>query len=64
MRIQRSPECSSRCVSRWSSPWQTMMTTPANEIAKEIEGVYRAGMDVKYFPSLPSRATIYDKPLQ
>lgn len=36
----------------------------AAEVRKEIEAVYKAGVDVGYFPSLPSSATIYDKPLQ
>jgi ABC-type nitrate/sulfonate/bicarbonate transport system substrate-binding protein len=36
----------------------------AAEVRKEIEGVYRAGVEIGYFPSLPSRTTIYDKPLQ
>jgi NitT/TauT family transport system substrate-binding protein len=37
---------------------------PAAEVKKEIEAVYKAGIDVGYFPSQPSSATIYDKPLQ
>jgi NitT/TauT family transport system substrate-binding protein len=37
---------------------------PSAEVKKEIEAVYKAGIDVGYFPSLPSSATIYDKPLQ
>jgi NitT/TauT family transport system substrate-binding protein len=36
----------------------------AGDIRKEIEAVYKAGIDVGYFPSLPSSATIYDKPIQ
>jgi NitT/TauT family transport system substrate-binding protein len=36
----------------------------ASEVRKEIEAVYRAGMEVGYFPSLPSSTTVYDKPLQ
>jgi NitT/TauT family transport system substrate-binding protein len=35
----------------------------ANEVRKEIEGVYRAGVEVGYFPSLPSAETIYAKPI-
>jgi ABC-type nitrate/sulfonate/bicarbonate transport system substrate-binding protein len=35
----------------------------ANEVRKEIEGVYRAGIEVGYFPSLPSSETIYAKPM-
>ena len=34
----------------------------AAEIRKEIEGVYQAGIDVGYFPALPSTTTVYDKP--
>lgn len=36
----------------------------ANEMRKEIEAVYRSGMEIKYFPSMPSAASIYDKPVQ
>ncbi|MBI2210166.1 MAG: ABC transporter substrate-binding protein [Deltaproteobacteria bacterium] len=36
----------------------------AGEVRKEIEAVYRAGIDAGYFPSLPSSATVYDKPVQ
>lgn len=35
----------------------------ASEVRKEIEAVYRAGIDVGYFPSQPSDLTIYDKPI-
>jgi NitT/TauT family transport system substrate-binding protein len=38
--------------------------TSASDVRKEIEAVYRAGMEVGYFPSLPSSTTVYDKPLQ
>jgi len=39
-----------------------MSLAPAGENAGEIEAVYRARVDVKYFPSLPASATIYQKP--
>jgi ABC-type nitrate/sulfonate/bicarbonate transport system substrate-binding protein len=35
----------------------------AAEVRKEIEAVYKAGVDVGYFPSLPSLQTAYDKPM-
>jgi ABC-type nitrate/sulfonate/bicarbonate transport system substrate-binding protein len=35
----------------------------AAEVTKEIDAVYRAGVDVGYFPSLPSHDTIYAKPI-
>jgi len=38
-----------------------MSLAPANEVRKEIEAVYKAGIDVGYFPGMPSSTTIYDK---
>jgi len=35
----------------------------ANEVRKEIEAVYKAGIDVGYFPTMPSKGSIYDKPI-
>ena len=35
-----------------------------NVIRKEIEAVYKAGMEINYLPSMPSAASIYDKPLK
>jgi NitT/TauT family transport system substrate-binding protein len=40
-----------------------MSLAPGNDIRKEIEAVYRAGIDVGYFPAMPSSATIYGKPI-
>ena len=40
-----------------------MKLTKASEIRKDIEAVYKAGMEIKYLPSMPSAASIYDKPL-
>ena len=40
-----------------------MSLASASEVRKEIEGVYRAGVEVGYFPSLPSGETIYAKPI-
>jgi len=36
----------------------------ATEIKKEIEAVYRAGVDLGYLAKMPSAASIYDKPVQ
>ena len=33
----------------------------ASDVRKEIEAVYRAGIDVGYFPAMPSSDTIYGK---
>ena len=41
-----------------------MSVVPAGEVAKQIDAVYRAGIDVGYFKAMPSNDTIYDKPLQ
>jgi NitT/TauT family transport system substrate-binding protein len=38
-----------------------MSLAPARDIRHEIEAVYKAGIDVGYFPALPSSVTIYDK---
>jgi ABC-type nitrate/sulfonate/bicarbonate transport system substrate-binding protein len=40
-----------------------MSLAPGNDIRKEVEAVYKAGIDVGYFPAMPSSATIYDKPI-
>ncbi len=36
----------------------------ASDIRKEIEAVYKAGIEVNYFDKMPSAASIYDKPVQ
>jgi len=41
-----------------------MQFKAANVIKKEIEAVYKAGMEINYLPSMPSSASIYDKPLK
>ena len=41
-----------------------MNVAPAGDMAKQIEAVYKAGMDVGYFKSAPSNDTIYAKPMK
>jgi len=41
-----------------------MKLTKAGEVRKDIEAVYKAGMEINYLPSMPSGASIYDKPLK
>ncbi len=41
-----------------------MKLTKATDIKKDIEAVYKAGMEINYLPSMPSAASIYDKPLK
>jgi NitT/TauT family transport system substrate-binding protein len=41
-----------------------MSVVGANEVRKQIEAVYKAGIDVGYLKVQPSGATIYDKPLK
>jgi hypothetical protein len=41
-----------------------MSLAPADEIRSEIEAVYKAGIDVGYFPSMPSNETVYGKPIR
>lgn len=41
-----------------------MSVIPAGDVAKQIEAVYKAGVDVGYFKSQPSSDTIYQKPMK
>jgi len=41
-----------------------MNVVPAGEVGKQIDAVYKAGVDVGYFKTLPSNDTIYDKPMK
>ena len=41
-----------------------MSVVPAGEVAKQIDAVYKAGVDVGYFKAMPSNDTIYTKPMQ
>jgi NitT/TauT family transport system substrate-binding protein len=41
-----------------------MNVIPAGEVAKQIDAVYRAGIDVGYFKAMPSNDTIYAKPMK
>jgi NitT/TauT family transport system substrate-binding protein len=36
----------------------------ASEMRKEIEAVYKAGIEINYFSSMPSAASVYDKPVR
>ena len=41
-----------------------MNVVPAGEVTKQIEAVYKAGIDVGYFKAMPSNDTIYAKPMK
>jgi NitT/TauT family transport system substrate-binding protein len=41
-----------------------MSVIPAGEVSRQIDAVYRAGVDVGYFKSMPSNDTIYEKPMK
>jgi len=41
-----------------------MSVVPAGEVAKQIDAVYKAGVDVGYFKKMPSNDTIYSKSMQ
>jgi NitT/TauT family transport system substrate-binding protein len=41
-----------------------MSVVPAGEVAKQIDAVYKAGVEVGYFKEMPSNDTIYSKPMQ
>jgi len=41
-----------------------MNVAPAGDMSKQIEAVYKVGIDVGYFKSEPSKDTIYAKPMK
>ena len=41
-----------------------MDVVPAGDVAKQIDAVYKAGVDVGYFKARPSSDTIYTKPMR
>ena len=41
-----------------------MSVVPAGEVTKQIEAVYKAGVDVGYFKAQPSNDTIYARPMK
>jgi NitT/TauT family transport system substrate-binding protein len=41
-----------------------MSVVPAGELAKQIDAVYKAGINVGYFKTMPSNDTIYTKPMK
>jgi NitT/TauT family transport system substrate-binding protein len=41
-----------------------MNVIPAGEVGKQIDAVYKAGVDVGYFKTQPSNDTIYGKPMK
>jgi hypothetical protein len=41
-----------------------MSVVPAGEVTKQIDAVYKAGVDVGYFKTMPSNDTVYAKPMK
>jgi NitT/TauT family transport system substrate-binding protein len=41
-----------------------MNVKPAGEMTKEVDAVYKAGVDVGFMQKMPSNDTVHDKPLQ
>jgi hypothetical protein len=41
-----------------------MSVVPAGDVARQIDAVYRAGVDVGYFKAVPSSDTIYTNPMR
>ncbi|MFZ1953465.1 MAG: ABC transporter substrate-binding protein [Pseudolabrys sp.] len=41
-----------------------MSVVPAGDVARQIDAVYRAGVDVGYFKSVPSNDTVYTNPMR
>jgi ABC-type nitrate/sulfonate/bicarbonate transport system substrate-binding protein len=61
-----APEAELKAVAEMikSNERLAMKLTKSSEVRKDIEMVYKAGMDIGYLPSMPSAASIYDKPLR
>jgi len=76
--IQKNPEEAAALIAPKSTPEDLaalvalikandrlgMAVAPAGDVAKQIDAVYKAGIDVGYFKSQPSADTIYTKPMQ
>lgn len=76
--VQNNPEQAAPLLAKGAAPEElkavaamiksnerlAMKLTKAGEIKKDIQAVYKAGMDTGYLPSMPSDASIYDKPLK
>ena len=41
-----------------------MSVVPAGDVARQIDAVYRAGVDVGYFKAVPSNDTVYTNPMR
>ena len=59
-----SPHCTTCSVASGLCDRLGMSVVPAGEGAKQIEAVYKAGIDVGYFKAQPSGDTIYTKPMK
>jgi ABC-type nitrate/sulfonate/bicarbonate transport system substrate-binding protein len=76
--VQKNPEEAAPLLAKGAAPEElkavaamiksnerlAMKLTKAGDIKKDIQSVYKAGMDTSYLPSMPSDASIYDKPLK
>jgi ABC-type nitrate/sulfonate/bicarbonate transport system substrate-binding protein len=76
--VQKNPDAAAPLLAKGAQPAElkaiaemirsnerlAMKLAPAGTIRKEIEAVYKSGMEINYLPSMPSAASIYDKPLK
>jgi ABC-type nitrate/sulfonate/bicarbonate transport system substrate-binding protein len=76
--VQKNPDAAAPLLAKGAQPAElkaiaemirsnerlAMKLAPASAIRKEIEAVYKSGMEINYLPSMPSAASIYDKPLK
>lgn len=76
--VQKNPDAAAPLLAKGAPPEElkavaamiksnerlAMKLTKANEIKKDIQAVYKAGMEINYLPSMPSDASIYDKSLK
>jgi ABC-type nitrate/sulfonate/bicarbonate transport system substrate-binding protein len=76
--VQKNPDEAAPLLAKGASPDElkaiaamirsnerlAMKFVAAGTIKKEIEAVYKAGVEINYLPKMPSGESIYDKPLQ
>jgi NitT/TauT family transport system substrate-binding protein len=76
--VQKNPDAAAPLLAKGAPPAElkaisemirsnerlAMKVKAASDIKKDIEAVYKAGMEINYLPQMPSAASIYDKPLK
>jgi ABC-type nitrate/sulfonate/bicarbonate transport system substrate-binding protein len=76
--VQKNPDAAAPLLAKGAPPEElkavaamiksnerlAMKLTKAGEVKKDIQAVFKAGMEINYLPSAPSDSVVYDKPLK